>query len=132
MDAASTEPSPADSPADIVERWQERAWGECDLGVVDELIAEPFLRHGPTGTAKRTRAELKHDLRQYQRALGKPVITLHERIVDGDKVWSRVTMRGANLETGERRIIEWLQIHRVVDGQIAEVWSLHTTDVEWE
>ena len=43
-----------------------------------------------------------------------------------------VTMRGANLETGERRIIEWLQIHRVVDGQIAEVWSLHTTDVEWE
>lgn len=116
----------------IVEQWQERAWGECDLSVVDELIAEPFLRHGPTGTAKRTRSELKHDLKQYQRALGKPVITVHDRVVAGDKVWSRTTLRGANLETGEPRVMDWLQIHRVVGGQIVEVWSLYATDVNWE
>ncbi len=119
-------------PERVVEQWQARAWGDCDLSVVDELIAEPFLRHGPSGTAKRTRTELKSDLRQYRRALGHPVITVHDRVVDGEKVWSRTTIRGANLETGERRVMDWLQIHRVVDGRIVEVWSLYATDVEWE
>lgn len=119
------------SPAEIVEEWQHRAWGDCDLSAVDELIAEPFVRHGVTGSSTRTHAELKHDLRQYRQALGKPMITVHDRVVDGEKVWSRTTMRGANLQSGEPRTIDWLQIHRVVDGKIVEVWTLHATDVHW-
>ena len=123
---------PARSPADVVDEWQRRAWGDGDLSAVEELIAEPFVRHGVAGSAKRTHAELQHDLRQYQKALGTPVITLHDRVVDGDKVWSRTTMRGANLQSGEPRTIDFLQIHRVVDGKIVEVWTLHATDVHWE
>jgi ketosteroid isomerase-like protein len=119
-------------PVDVVDEWQRRAWGECDLSVVDELITEPFVRHGLSGSAKRTRDELKSDLRQYQKALGKPVIEVRDRVVDGDKVWSRTTMRGANLQTGETRTVERLQIHRVEDGRIAEVWSLTATDAFWE
>ena len=82
-------------------------------------------------TVPDTHAELQHYLRQYQKALGKPVITVHDRVVDGDKVWSRTTMRGANLQTGEPRTIDFLQIHRVVDGRIVEVWTMHATDVHW-
>jgi hypothetical protein len=40
-------------------------------------------------------------------------------------------MRGANLQTGEPRTIDWIQIHRVSGGKIVEVWTLHATDVEW-
>lgn len=123
--------APVRSPAEVVELWQQRAWGDGDLSVVAELIAEPFIRHGMTGSATRTHAELQHDLRQYQKALGKPVITVHDRVVDGDKVWSRTTMRGANLQTGEPRTIDFLQIHRVVGGRIVEVWIMHATDVHW-
>lgn len=119
------------SPADVVDEWQRRAWGECDLSAVDDLIADPFVRHGVAGSSTRTHAELKQDLRQYQKALGTPVIIVHDRVVDGDKVWSRTHMRGANLQTGEPRTIDWLQIHRVVDGRIVEVWTLHATDVDW-
>jgi ketosteroid isomerase-like protein len=120
------------SPLEVVEAWQRRAWGECDLTAVDDLIAEPFLRHGITGSATRSHAELKDDLRQYQKALGKPVIEVRDRVVDGDKVWSRTTMRGANLHSGEPHTVDWLQIHRVESGKIAEVWTLHATDVFWE
>jgi hypothetical protein len=127
-----TDDSVASDPAAVVARWQERAWGECDLSAVDELVAEPFVRHGPTGTTSRTHAELKRDLRQYQRALGKPTITVRGRVVDGDRVWSHVTLRGASLDTGDLRSVERLQIHRVVDGLIVEVWSLYATDVEWD
>ena len=117
---------------DVVEQWQERAWGCCDLSAVDDLITEPFVRHNRDGSAKRTRAELKADLREYQKALGQPVIEVRDRVVDGDKVWSRTTMRGANLHTGEPRVVDWIQVHRIEDGRIAEVWTLHAVDAEWE
>jgi ketosteroid isomerase-like protein len=130
--APSSSPAPTRSPADIVDEWQRRAYGDCDLSVIGELIAEPFVRHGITGSAARTHAELEQDVRQYQKALGKPTIVVHDRVVDGDKVWSRTTMRGANLQTGEPRTIDWLQIHRIAEGKIVEVWTLHAADVEWE
>lgn len=117
--------------AELVEQWQERAWGRCDLSAVDDLIAESFVRHNRDGTAVRSRAELKADLCEYQKALGQPVIEVHDRVVAGDTVWSRTTMRGANMHTGETRIVDWIQVHRIEDGRIAEVWSLHAVDVEW-
>lgn len=122
---------PGRDPITVVEQWQERAWGECDLSVVDELVADPLLRHGPSGTAQRTHAELKDDLRQYQRALGKPEIVVHDRVLDGDRVWSRLTMRGANMDTGDLRTLQWLQIHRVAEGKIVEIWVLYASDVSW-
>lgn len=123
---------PIDDPIDVVARWHERAWGDCDLSVVDELVTEPFVRHGVGGTTKRTRADLKADLCEYRKALGKPVVEVHDRVADGDRVWSRTSMRGAHFRTGEPRVIHLLQIHRVRDGQISEVWTLHATDVDWE
>ncbi len=127
----SSDDSDVLDPVAVVAQWQERGFGDCDLSAVDDLVADPFVRHGPTGTDERTHAELKHDLRQYERALGKPTITVHGRVADGDRVWSHITLRGVSFDTGERRTVERLQIHRVVDGKIVEVWSLHATDVDW-
>lgn len=118
-------------PIRVVQQWQARAWGECDLSAVDELAADPVVRHGPSGTQERSHDELKRDLRNYQRALGSPEIDVHDRVLDGDRVWSRVTMRGVSLETGQPRTVQWLQIHRVADGRIAEIWALYTHDVAW-
>ena len=118
-------------PIGVVEQWQARAWGQCDLGAVDELVADPLLRHGPAGTERRTHEELKRDLKSYQRALGPVEVVVHDRVVDGDRVWSRTTMHGANIETGVPRTLQWLQIHRVVDGRIVELWSLYASDVKW-
>ena len=118
-------------PIRVVEQWQERAWGQCDLAAVDELTVDPVLRHGPSGTQRRSHEEYKRDLRAYQRALGKPELVIHDRVADGDRVWSRLTMRGANMDTGEPRTLDWLQIHRVENGRIAEIWALYATDVKW-
>jgi ketosteroid isomerase-like protein len=118
-------------PVHVVEQWQARAWGECDMTAVDDLIVDPVLRHGPSGTQRRSHDEMKHDLGRYQQALGMTQITVHDRVADGDRVWSRITMHGANIRTGEPRTVQWLQIHRVVDGRIAEYWVLYATDVNW-
>lgn len=131
MSSDDADPVQVTDPVAVVERWQNRAWCECDLDAVDEMVAEPFVRHGPQGTTRRTHAELKDDLRQYQRALGKPTLEVHGRVADGDRVFSQVTLRGVNFDTGDRRTVERLQIHRVVDGLIVEVWSLYALDVDW-
>ncbi len=123
--------SDALDPVDVIERWQARAWGDGDLSAVDDLMSDPVLRHGPSGTQRRSREEMKRDLLSYQRALGKPEIVVHDRVVDGERVWSRVTMHGANMDTGEPRTVQWLQVHRIVDGRIAEYWVLYATDVKW-
>ena len=102
------------------------------MGAVDDLVAEPFVRHGIGGTVRRSHKELKHDLGEYRKALGRPAIDVRDRTVDGDKVWSRTTMRGAHSITGEPRRIDFIQIHRVADGRIVEVWTLHATDVDWD
>ena len=127
----SDRPALDGDPIHIVEQWQERAWGNCDLTAVDDLVTDPLLRHGPSGSAHRTHAELKHDLVQYQRALGTPEIIVHDRVLDEDRVWSRLTMRGANIDTGAPRTLQWLQIHRVVNGKIVEIWALYGSDVNW-
>jgi len=123
---------PTADPIAVVEQWQERGWGEGDLDAVDDLIGQSFTRHTASGTTTRSREQLKDDLRNYQRALHKPSISVHERTVDGDRVWSRTTMRGCNLETGEERTVDALQIHRVVDGLIVEAWSLHAAAANWD
>lgn len=118
-------------PIGVVEQWQARAWGECDLSAVDELAADPVVRHGPSGTQLRSHDELKRDVCNYQRALGRPDIDVCDRVLDGDRVWSRVTIRGVSVDAGEARTLHGLQIHRVVDGRIAEIWALYANDVEW-
>jgi ketosteroid isomerase-like protein len=118
-------------PVHVVEHWQARAWGDFDLTAVDELVADPLRRHGPSGTVERSHEELKDDLRQYRRTLCKPTITVNDRVVQGDCVWSRVTMHGHNIESGEPHAVEWLQVHRVVDGRIVELWSLYASGVTW-
>ena len=79
-----------------------------------------------------TRDELRDDLRHYLRVLHKPVISIDDEAVAGDRVWVRMTMRGVDLEAGTPRLMTWLQVFRLDDaGRLAETWLLHATGVDW-
>ena len=119
-------------PSEVVRRWWDEVWSEGNLDAVDELITEPYVRHGRTGTIERTRAEVKADLQQYFRVMHRPVVTIRDQVVDGDTVWTRLTMEGVNLETAERRVLSWLHVQRLdASGRIAESWQLATDGVDW-
>jgi hypothetical protein len=124
--------SAAQDHADVVQRWLDEVWMGGDLDVVDELVAPRYVRHGPSGTVVRDRDELRDDLRQYFRVLHKPVITVDDKAVAGDRVWTRLTIEGVDLEAGDTRVMSWLQVFRIDDdGRIAESWLLHATGVDW-
>jgi hypothetical protein len=120
------------SGAQVVQRWWDEVWGAGDLDVVDEIIAPTYVRHGPTGTVTRDHAGLKDDLAQYFRVLHRPTVTLHDQAEAGDRVWTRLTVEGLNLETGEPRRMSWLQVHRLDHtDRIAETWFLYADGVVW-
>jgi hypothetical protein len=124
--------SSAPDPAGVVQRWLDEVWMGGDLDVVDELVAPRYVRHGPSGTVVRDRDGLREDLRQYFRVLHKPVITVDDQAVAGDRVWTRMTIEGVDLEAGTTRVMSWLQVFRIDDeGRLSESWLLHAVGIDW-
>jgi hypothetical protein len=115
----------------IVGRYWDGLWVRRDLAVIDELIAEPYLRHSSAGTRSLTRAELKREVRGAWRLLHDPATTIDDQVAEGDRVWTRATTQGVNLDTGERSVLTWLVVHRIADGMLAESWSATLPGVDW-
>ena len=116
----------------LVRRWWEGIWHDGDLSIVDELCTDPYIRHTGMGTERLSLEEYKKKLLQTQRVLKGAVTTIDDEVVAGDKVWSRATSRGVNLDTVEGSVMTWIVIHRIENGKLAEIWAATLPGVEWE
>jgi len=112
-------------------RWWDEIWRDGRVDVVDEIFADPFVRHVGHGTIGTRRAEYKSMLAEFQRTLFRPTTTIDDRVVDGDKVWTRATSKGTNRATGEPTTLTWMLIQRIADGRIVEHWLVTVRDVNW-
>jgi ketosteroid isomerase-like protein len=120
-----------DDSAALAARYWQDLWGQQDLALVDELMADPYTRHSAIGTTVLRRTDLKKDLTQAWRLLHGAVTTVDDQAVSGDRVWTRATTRGVNVETGEASVLTWLIVHRVEGGRLAESWSATLPGVDW-
>ncbi len=119
------------SPLEVSQRWWDELWHDGNLAVVEEIFTDPLIRHNDTGTEVTGLAAYRGRLSEVQRALSRVDTTIDDRVVDGDKVWTRATSRGINRETGERTIVSWLLVQRVENGRIAEHWVATFPGIEW-
>ena len=115
----------------VVERWWN-VWRDGDLDTIDEIVAEPFVRHSSRGTVTRsTHKQVREDMSQFRETLELAEVRIDAHSVDGSHVWCRVTTTGVNLATEEPSTMSWLQTCRVVDGRIEEMWWLYVLDMDW-
>jgi ketosteroid isomerase-like protein len=114
----------------LVARWWN-VWCEGDLDTFDEILPERFVRHGGYGTAVRSREQAKRDMDEYRESMEIADVRIEAQSVSGDEVWSRVTTIGVNLKTEEPTQMSWLQVCRVENGRIAEMWLLYALGVDW-
>jgi ketosteroid isomerase-like protein len=114
----------------LVARWWS-VWYEGDLDALDEIIAERFVRHGHRGTVARTRRQAKDDMLQYRESVEFAEVRIEAQTVSGDEVWSRVTTTGVNLKTEEPTAMSWLQVCRIEEDRIAEMWLLYALGIDW-
>lgn len=115
----------------IVARYWEGLWQQRDLGVVDEIFSEPYIRHSSAGTRSLSRAEVKRELQDAWQLMHHPSTTIDDQVAHGDKVWTRATSQGVNVETGETAVMTWLVVHRVSGGRLVEAWSATLPGVDW-
>jgi ketosteroid isomerase-like protein len=115
---------------DLVARWWN-VWYEGDLDTFDEILADPFVRHSTQGTAVRSREQAKHDMAEYRESVEFSDVRIEAQTVSNDEVWSRVTTIGVNLKTEEPTRLSWLQVCRIEDSRIAEMWLLYALGVDW-
>ena len=122
----------ADDPRALLRTWWERVWGAGDLDAIDEILTDPYTRHTSAGSETISRAAYKAKLANSQRLLYRPETTVDDETVAGDKIWTRATSTGLNLDTGEVATITWMTIHRVEGGRLAEAWIAALVGVRWD
>lgn len=115
----------------LAQRWWEEVWERGELDVLDEILSDPFTRHSSRGTIVEPVDAYKRLLRSAQRTFHRPVTDVHALDIVGDRMWTRATSRGMNLDSGARHVVSWLLLQRVVSGRIAEMWVLTGHDVDW-
>ena len=108
-----------------------RAWEATDnVDVLDEVYAPDVVWHNPEGDVRGIE-EAKQLVDMYKTAFPDMSATVEDVIAEGDKVVSRVTIRGTHQGAGEefvpptgRRIeVQGLSLHRIEDGKIVEEWN---------
>jgi hypothetical protein len=115
----------------LSDRWWDEIWRDGQFAIVDEILADPFVRHSGTGTSVVSRREYKATLVEFQRTLCRPQTTIDDRVVSGDRVWTRATSRGFNRETGRPAVVTWMLVQRISGDRIAEHWVLPKGGVDW-
>ena len=114
-----------------VRGYWERVWLERDLDALEDLVADPMVRHTAEGTETLTRLELRRRLTAAFEAVRASEVSMDALVADGDAVWVRLTLRGVSLATAAPMSLAWLAQYRIEGGRIAELWALHQPGADW-
>lgn len=109
----------------------EEAMNSRELGQLDDIIAEDFVRHcqATPDFDVHSREDFKEFLRQNTASFPDNVQTMVQVIVEGDRAGIWTTYEGTQLGTlgpfppsGRRTSFDFGGVLRVQDGKIAELW----------
>jgi steroid delta-isomerase-like uncharacterized protein len=112
----------------------KRAWDEMfnqrNFAVIDELFASDYVYHGPQGQELKGAEGLKKFISHFLEAFPDLHLEINDLVAEGDKVASRVTMKGTHkgelhgiAPTGKEVTTKIILITRFADGKVAEDWE---------
>jgi predicted ester cyclase len=105
----------------------EEAFNKENYRVLDDLFAPDFIEH--QFGLRPTIPGMTEDIRFLHRAFPDFHLIVEDLVVDGEKVWARMTARGTNLggfmgpPNGKTFEIAVFDICRFKDGKIVEHWG---------
>jgi steroid delta-isomerase-like uncharacterized protein len=110
-------------------RMWEEAFNQGKLAVADEVCAATFTDHDPHSTV-RGPERAKQDIALYLRASPDIHFTIEDQIAEGDKVVTRLTVRGTHqgelmglAATGRQFAVSGISIVRFAHGKVEEQWA---------
>jgi steroid delta-isomerase-like uncharacterized protein len=115
----------------VVRRNIDEAWNGGRFEVLDETVAEHYVRH--ESALPRTvhgRAELKETIRRYRDAFPDLNLVIEDMVSSGDLVTTRWSASGTHRgdlmglgATNKRSVVTGLNLSRFLDGKVTEEWS---------
>ena len=118
-------------PAEIVEALWRRIWIDGELAALDDLVADPYVRHTREGTVSQSPAEYGEAVSAAIEVVRGTKVQLDDFAAVGNNVWARMTLRSVNIALGEEVTITWMGQYRIADDRIAESWVLHEAGIDW-
>jgi predicted ester cyclase len=120
----------------LVRRFLEEVYVKRDLDAIDELLSSDFVDHSLMPGQVGDREGYKRSTAELLAPWSHTRVTIDDQIAEGDKVLTRVTIRGIHdrgeflglAPTGEEWAITSMTVNRIVEGKIVEEWSEGSTD----
>lgn len=115
----------------LVTRLWDQIWIAGEFDDLDQILADPYVRHTRDGTIEMTPTQYGDHIKSATRTLrGTKVSVVNIASVD-DMVYARIHLHAVNLETGNSLRLTWLTQFRIAEGRIAESWTMHQTGLDW-
>ena len=113
----------------LLRRFFEEIYNQGYLRVADEIVAADYINHNPAPGEAPGREGFKAFVAYLRRAFADLQFTIEDQVAEGDKVVTRITIRGRQEgefagipPTGKLVTVTAISIHRFADGQIQESW----------
>lgn len=107
----------------VVERVWEEIVNQGDLDACDELIADEYTYRAPGGLELHGPEGFRRYIASLHELVADVDVTVHEYIVDGNRVLSRWTGRATNRETRHQVTWRGATITHVADGKVVDDWE---------
>jgi steroid delta-isomerase-like uncharacterized protein len=115
----------------LVRRWFEAIDRGDDEVAIDELLSEDYVDHNPGLPGLSPGREGVRQANALLRpAFREQVHVIEEQVAEGDKVMTRVTVRGifagpflGYAPTGELIELTGMAVHRIANGKLVEHWA---------
>ena len=115
----------------VAQRMLEEAFGQGELGLVDEFVAADAVDHDPANPMDvRGPAALKEQISMYRAAFPDLQFTIEDTIAQDDRVVIRWSSRGTHrgelmglAPTGKVVTVTGISIDRFAEGKIVESWT---------
>ncbi|MBI2963105.1 MAG: ester cyclase [Deltaproteobacteria bacterium] len=108
-------------PRTVVMRYNDEVWNAGRAELIREIVADPLRRHHPGGTQTFSHDDMIRRVGEYRRRDPSFRVVARRLLCDGPFVtliWDFFS-RGE----GEDVVLSSIEVFRVVDGRITEVWN---------
>lgn len=123
---------------EIMRRNIEELFSKGDEALIPELYAHDVVDHNPVVGQPRGHEGLREVLRTFHRAFPDQEMELHGTLADGDHAVDFWTFRATHIgslageePTGKRVEFKGIDVARIREGKIAEIWHVEDMDAMW-
>lgn len=125
MSACAQMDQTAETNAALAERFTAEVWNNGNLDLIDEMIAEDFVRHLPSSWEPaeiKGAAAFKEYLADIRTMYPDFHVEIHQKIAKGDMVAAAWTVSGTNKDLDKKISVMGMAMTRWANGKATEEW----------